>query len=358
MLIPRTYVCVLGAGQFGTAVAIHLAKKGYDTTLWGRNENTLAKWQKDWCAKNIFPNINFPKNLKITSNFDNATSNINIIVVGVPTQHIREILRLIKKSNIISKHAPAHPFMLAPKLLVCVNKGIEIKTGQLTDEIILEELGENWPFCVISGPSFAYELVSELPMALVCAGKDAQNTIRCQNILASSYLRVYRTIDLIGVELGGAIKNVMAIAVGICDGLMLGQSARASLISRALAEMMRIAKAYGANPITISGLSGLGDLVLCATSTQSRNYRLGTLIAKGMPPGPFFMNPQFLAEGAYTAKAILPKIKKFAIEAPIIEEVYNVLWKNTPPTDAIAKLLGRSLKPEDPFLASNTNNAL
>ena len=327
---------VFGAGRFGVALACHLAKNGVPTRLWGRDTNRLQAWERQGGPLDLFPGIRFPSSLSLVHD-PKSVFEADMLVLAVPTQALRACLTDLFQAK--------RPNANSGPVFVLLSKGLEDQSAKLPHEILLAALGVS-RFAVLSGPTFAEELIQGLPMAMVPASQDLTVAESIQKVLSSGRLRVYTSEDVLGVELGGALKNIYAIAAGISDGLRLGHSARASLVSRAMAEMMRTARALGAQSATLAGLSGLGDLLLSTTSPKSRNHRFGVLIANGLSPSQFFAQPHFLAEGAFSVKAFLRRIDGLHVEAPIVTEVYRVLFEGTNPKDALERLLERSLKPE------------
>lgn len=329
------WVWVVGSGHFGVALAFHLARKGIRTRLYGRDSNRIQAWHREGEAADLFPNAKFPSFLELAQDLKDLEK-ADIIVPAIPTQALEGALK-----GILTRWKA----LKDPPVFVLVSKGLENETSRLPHEILQSVLPDG-RFGVLFGPTFAEELIQGLPMAMVAASQDMGVAELIQKTFASGRLRVYTSDDVIGVELGGAIKNIFAIAAGISDGLELGHSARASLVSREMAEMMRIAQALGAKPMTLAGLSGLGDLLLSTTSPKSRNHRLGVLLANGLDPAEFLKKPTFLAEGALSVKALIHRLHGLSLETPVLLEVYRVLFEGTRPEEALERLLVRSLKPE------------
>jgi glycerol-3-phosphate dehydrogenase (NAD(P)+) len=329
------WVWVIGSGRFGVALAFHLARKGIRTRLYGRDSKRIQAWQREGGPGDLFPDARFPSFLELTHDLKDLEK-ADILVPAIPTQALKAGLQALLPKLKDLKDGP---------VFVLVSKGLENETARLPHEILQSILPDR-RFCVLLGPTFAEELIQGLPMAMVAASQDIKRAELIQKTFASGRLRVYTSDDVLGVELGGTIKNIFAIAAGISDGLELGHSARASLVSRAMAEMMRIAKALGGKPMTLAGLSGLGDLLLSTTSPKSRNYRLGVLLANGLDPTEFFRSPTFLAEGALSVKAMIHRLHGLSVETPILLEVSRVLFEGTRPDEALERLLVRSLKPE------------
>jgi glycerol-3-phosphate dehydrogenase (NAD(P)+) len=279
----------------------------------------------------------FPPLLEISDDFNSTLSDIDLIVCAVPTSGFRQTLKSI---NEINQSAP----------VIWANKGLEQGSAKLPHEIALEELGDpkktNRHWGVVSGPSFAAELVRSLPTALTLASTSKDTTMLAANIFHHHNLRVYTSEDVVGASVGGALKNVIAIASGISDGMGFGNNARAALITRGLAEISRFGSYLGANQDTFSGLAGSGDLVLTCTGEYSRNREVGIQLAKGQPLEAILKNLGHVAEGVFTATEVIRRINNIEIEMPITSEVNNVIQLGKSPEDAVLDLLGRSIKPE------------
>ena len=329
-------VCVLGAGAWGTALAIHLSKL-HPTKLWARNSGHVSGMKKAQSNPLYLGDFKFPPLLEISNDFDAVLSDVDLIVCAVPTSGFRQTLKLINKIN---QSAP----------VIWANKGLEQGSAKLPHEIAFEELGDpketNRHWGVVSGPTFAAELVRSLPTALTLASTSQETTIIATNIFHHHNLRVYKSQDVVGASVGGALKNVIAIASGISDGMGFGNNARAALITRGLAEISRFGSYLGANQDTFSGLAGSGDLVLTCTGEYSRNREVGIQLAKGQPLKAILKNLGHVAEGVYTATEVIRRIDKTEIEMPITYEVNNVIRLGKSPKAAVFDLLGRSIKSE------------
>ena len=327
---------VLGAGAWGTALAIHLSKL-YPTKLWARNSRHVSGMQKAQSNPLYLGDFKFPPLLEISDDFNSTLSDIDLIVCAVPTSGFRQTLKSI---NEINQSAP----------VIWANKGLEQGSAKLPHEIALEELGDpkktNRHWGVVSGPSFAAELVRSLPTALTLASTSKDTTMLAANIFHHHNLRVYTSEDVVGASVGGALKNVIAIASGISDGMGFGNNARAALITRGLAEISRFGSHLGANQDTFSGLAGSGDLVLTCTGEYSRNREVGIQLAKGQPLKNILKNLGHVAEGVFTATEVIRRIDNTEIEMPITSEVNNVIQLGKSPKEAVLDLLGRSIKPE------------
>lgn len=327
-----SYIAVIGAGSWGTTLSCLLAEKGYDVSLWAFEKDLVDEVNRTGINSMYLPDITLPPGLKVTSNIEDATKQARYILNVVPTQFVRSVFT--EAVSYISKDA----------VIISASKGIEQRT-LLTVSSILKEISSR-QVAVLSGPSFAQEVIKRFPTAVTLATEDPSTGLLLQEIFNTSYFRVYTHTDILGVELGGALKNVIAIASGSSDGLGLGYNARAALITRGLAEIMRLGRAMGADQRTFSGLSGLGDLVLTCTGPLSRNYSVGVSLGKGMKLNDILSATKSVAEGVATALSAFELSQKHSVEMPIVEQVYKVLYKDKEPATAVRILMDRSLKSE------------
>ncbi|EBA17049.1 glycerol-3-phosphate dehydrogenase (NAD(P)+) [Roseobacter sp. SK209-2-6] len=318
-------VAVLGAGAFGTALAISIAKSS-PVTLWARDPEHAQAMETSRENSKRLPGVTLPDDLKIASEITAAT-HPEVLLLAVPMQRLRGFLKENQK-------------LMQGKILVACCKGIELETGLGPIEVLRQSVPDALP-SLLTGPSFAADIARGLPTALTLACSDAERGKNLQRDLTTANLRLYRTQDTIGAELGGALKNVMAIACGAVIGAGLGDSARAALMTRGYAEMQRMAVACGAMPETLAGLSGFGDLALTCTSELSRNYLLGLSIGRGAA-----FDPTITVEGAATARATAAKAKTMGLEMPITETVVGLLDGDLTIEAAGAQLLARPLKEE------------
>jgi len=329
-------ISVLGAGAWGTALAIHLSKLN-PTKLWARNSGHVSGMKKAQSNPLYLGDFKFPPLLEICDDLSVTLTDIDLIVCAVPTSGFRQILKSINEIN-------------QSATVIWANKGLEQGSAKLPHEIALEELGDpkktNRHWGLVSGPSFAAELVRSLPTALTLASTNKETTALAAKSFHHHNLRVYTSQDVIGASVGGALKNVIAIASGISDGMGFGNNARAALITRGLAEISRFGSHLGANQETFSGLAGSGDLVLTCTGEYSRNREVGIQLAKGESLVSILKNLGHVAEGVYTATEVMRRIDNTDIEMPITSEVNNVIQLGKSPKDAVLDLLGRSIKPE------------
>jgi glycerol-3-phosphate dehydrogenase (NAD(P)+) len=327
-----SYITVVGAGSWGTTLACLLSTKGFDITLWVY-EKKLADEMAETRRNNTYlPDVTLPDNVRITNSFHDALKKTRYIVNAIPAQYTRAVF------------TDALPHIADEAIIVSVSKGIERGT-LMTVSSILKDIS-HLPVAVLSGPSFAKEVIKKLPTAVTLATEDKNTGLLLQEIFNVDHFRVYTHDDMIGVELGGALKNVMAIAAGISDSLGLGNNARASLITRGLAEMTRLGLAMGAKERTFSGLSGIGDLVLTCTSPLSRNYTVGTKLGEGLKLKDILSSMKSVAEGVPTAESAYALSQKYDIEMPIIGQIYKVLYEDKDPVLAVKDLMERSLKSE------------
>ncbi len=327
-----SYISVIGAGSWGTTLANLLAEKDYDVTLWAFEKNIVQEISQSCMNSTYLPGITLSQNIKVTNNLKDAIKKARYILNVVPTQFTRSVFKGVAGS------------IPTDAVIINASKGIEQGT-LLTVSSILKEITER-PVAVLSGPSFAKEVIKKHPTAVTLATDNPNIGIHLQKIFNTSYFRVYTHSDIIGVELGGALKNVIAIASGISDGLGLGYNARAALITRGLAEIIRLGKAMGADPRTFSGLSGLGDLVLTCTGSLSRNYTVGINLGKGMTLRDILSSTKSVAEGVATALSAFELSRKYNAEMPIVDQVYQVIYKDKSPAEAVRLLMNRALKSE------------
>jgi len=313
---------ILGGGRWGTALGLHLSKKGFEITFFDRNSAVVESLRK---GKDAYWGIEFAKNPRATNVLDEAIEFSDLIVIALPVQVIRGVL---EKSN------------LRGKVVVSASKGLEVGTSKRVSQMV-QELCQDCKTLVLSGPSFAEEVAKGLPCAIVLAGEDLEILREIREIFHSDTFRVYLSEDIIGVELGGALKNVIAIACGVSDGLGFGDNARASLITRGLAEIVRIGSSLGSKRETFYGLSGLGDLVLTSTSSKSRNRTFGFLLGQGLGVEEAEAHIGQVVEGKETVKAVKKLTEELNIYAPISWAVYQVVVEKIPPEQVARHLLLR-----------------
>lgn len=330
----KVAVTVLGAGSFGTALAIQLARRGAPTLLWGRDAAKMQAMQEARENQQYLPACPFPAKLTATADLHAAVRDAEDLLISTPSHALRETLMAIR------------PLLRPGQGIACACKGLEPGSGRLVHEVIEDAIGTAYPFAVISGPTFAKELGIGLPTAVTVASGNAAFAGKIAQCLHGDGFRAYTADDLIGVEIGGAAKNVMAIAVGIADGLNLGANTRAGVITRGLSEIMRLGEALGARPETLMGLSGMGDLVLTCTDNQSRNRRMGLLLAQGKSVADAIKEIQQVVEGVKAAPEVLRLAKRLGVEMPITEAVSRVIAAEITPVQAVMALATRPRKAE------------
>ncbi len=336
MMTKFDHVAVLGAGAFGVALSRLVAKKAQSVSLWGRDETVCRRINETRHHPTRLPHVTLAHNITALSDPVIAVRDADCVIFAVPMAALRTTLELTK------------PVMKPDAVVVSTAKGIEEDTLLLPCQVITNVLPTSRAHraCYLSGPSFAVELAMDLPTALTLASLDQHAATLVQNGLSSTNCRIYRTDDVVGVSVGGALKNVIAIAAGACTALGLGRNALAALITRGLAEMARLTHAVNGKAATLSGLSGAGDLILSCTDDMSRNHRLGTLLADGWGLTEALTQIGSVVEGAKTAKAVPELVRRHSIEMPISQAVYEVLYQGVSAKTAISSLLMRSLKDE------------
>ena len=325
---------VLGAGSWGTALAVHLARTGHDVRLWARDASLAAHMAEARTNDTYLPGIVLPPALQPTHVLEAALAEAEFIVMAVPSHGLRLVARA------------ASPFLPAGGTLVSATKGLEQDSMLRMSEVLHDECPDASAIVVLSGPSFAIELARELPTALVAAGDSSAAVEMIQAHFRSPALRLYGSSDVVGVEIGGALKNIIAIAAGVVEGLGLGHNALAALITRGLAEISRLAVGLGAQRDTLAGLAGLGDLVLTCTGDLSRNRQLGMALARGESLADVLARTRMVAEGVRTTRAALALGARHGIEMPIAQGMADVLAGRTDPQTAIRHLMGRKQKLE------------
>jgi len=325
-------MAVIGAGSWGTTLAGLLAEKEYDVSLWAFEKEIVETVRNTGMNSVYLPDVQLPANLKITDDIEEAVKNSRYILNVVPTQFTRAVFK------------DAVSYIPENAVIISAAKGIEQGTLLTVSSILKQMTGHQ--IAVLSGPSFAKEVSRKLPTAVTLAAEKPDTGLILQEIFNTHYFRVYTHNDILGVELGGALKNVIAIASGISDGLGLGHDARAALITRGLAEIVRLGQSLGADERTFFGLSGIGDLVLTCTGPLSRNYSVGMSLGQGMKLKEILTATKSVAEGVATALSAYELSLKQGVEMPIVEQIYEVIYKEKSPAAAVTMLMNRTLKSE------------
>ena len=331
-----TRVAVIGAGSWGTTLANLLSKKGHDVVLWSFEKDVADAIGARHVNPVYLPDIQLSPTLRATSSLADAVAGATVLVSVSPAQHVRKIL-----SGIVADLPPE-------TLVVSASKGIETSTldtmAEVMDDILPAPVAKRASF--LSGPSFALEVAQEHPTAVTVASRSHDAAVETQQLFQTDYFRVYTNADVRGVELGGALKNVIALAAGMVDGLGFGHNTRAALITRGLAEMQRLGTALGASPLTFAGLAGMGDLILTCTGGLSRNRQVGIRLGKGEKLSAILADMKMVAEGVETSRAAHDLSLREGIEMPIVSEVYRVLFEDKPAIDAVRSLMVREPRPE------------
>lgn len=324
---------ILGGGSFGTALAILLAKKGISVNLWVRNSEKAELMKSARENVDYLAGVVIPDDVIITSNLEEAASNSDILVLAVPTNSVRNLCAALNNKIIDSQ------------IFVNVAKGIEVESLKRISEVVGEYFPKN-NFVALSGPTHAEEVSRDMPTTIVAACEDENIAEKIQDIFMTPKFRVYTNTDLIGVELGGALKNVIALGAGIANGLGYGDNSLAALMNRGITEIARLGEKMGANRMTFTGLSGIGDLIVTCTSKHSRNRSAGVKIGEGMSLDEAVESIGMVVEGVKTAKSVHELMKNYEVEMPICEKIYEVLYENLDPKHAVIRLMMRDKKDE------------
>ena len=332
-MAEQSTVALFGAGSWGTALAMQLARNGTRVNLWGHEPKHIENLIRDGENRAFLPGIKFDDNIHPVASLEACLERADTVLIAIPSKAFREFIQQLSK-------------LITPSVSVFwASKGFEIETGKLLHELIIEELPDH-SYGVVSGPTFASEVARGLPAAITCAGNNRADTAFFAELLHGNRFRCYTSEDVIGVELGGALKNILAIAVGIADGLGFGANTRAALMTRGLSEVMRLGQRLGAQQETLMGLAGLGDLILTCTDDQSRNRRFGLAIGQGKTIEEAETDVGQTVEGLRAARAIFLLSQELSLELPIMEQVYRVLYEAVRPVDAVRNLENRPQRPE------------
>lgn len=332
-------IAVIGAGSWGTALAKLLGDKGKKVWLWSHRQGQAEELERTRENKRYLPGCKLPDSVRVTADIGRAVSGHSLIVMVVPSHVYREVFTSLV------------PYLDNNGTLVSATKGIENDTLKTMTAVMADSLPatSRHRLGVLSGPSFAKEVAEQLPTAVTVAAKDIETAQALQEAFSTELFRVYTSTDVIGLELGGPLKNIVAIAAGICDGLGYGTNTRAGLITRGLAEITRMGVKMGANPLTFSGLAGLGDLVLTCTGNLSRNRQVGLLLGQGKKLEDIIASMDMVAEGVKTARSAWRLAQNRGVDMPILEQIYQVLYENKPCREAVNALLSRDLREELEF---------
>ena len=330
-------VGVVGAGGWGTALALVLEKNGHQVTLWSSREAKAEELRSLRENTDKLPGVKIPEAIEITADIEKAVKDKELVVLGVPSLYIR------------STAAKMAPYVSEGQIVVNVSKGIEESTLYTMTEVIADELPMA-DVAVLSGPSHAEEVSRHIPTTVVAGAKTRKTAERIQEVFMNNAFRVYTSPDMLGIEVGGALKNVIALAAGVTDGLGFGDNTKAALITRGIAEMSRLGVAMGGYQETFSGLAGMGDLIVTCASVHSRNRKAGYLIGKGYQMQEAMDEVKMVVEGVHSAKAALKLAEKYYVRLPIIEQVNEVLFHGKPAIDAVKDLMVRDGKTENPLL--------
>ncbi|MDG4475507.1 NAD(P)H-dependent glycerol-3-phosphate dehydrogenase [Thiovibrio frasassiensis] len=338
-MTPPENIAVIGAGSWGTALAKLLGDKGFSVDLWAHRPDHVAGLLRDRENTAYLPGFPLPATVHPTADLPQAVSGKAVVVMVVPSHVYREVFTLLA------------PHLSSNAAIISATKGVENETLLTMNQVMVEVLGKENPgfkgqLGVLAGPSFAKEVAAGIPTAVTVAAPTMEGAKFFQDIFHTERFRVYAGTDVIGMELGGALKNIVAIAAGICDGLGYGTNTRAALITRGLAEITRLGVAMGANPLTFSGLAGMGDLVLTCTGDLSRNRQVGLKLGQGKTLQQILAEMKMVAEGIKTTRSAMALAKKIGVEMPILEQVYAMIYEDKPCGEAVQSLLSRDQKEE------------
>lgn len=326
-------IAVIGAGSWGTALSIVLNSNGHRVDLWMRSKEQLEQIKNTGKNQRYLKDVEIPSTIKLSNDLEATLQDKDIILLSVPTQSIRDVINKIK------------PHLSKEQVLINVAKGLELQSKFRVSEIVAQEVGDQ-PFVVLSGPSHAEEASRGMPTTVVSTSKEKRWAEYIQDVFSNEYFRVYTNPDIIGVELGGSLKNVIAFGAGISDGLGYGDNAKAALMTRGIREIARLGEAMGAEISTFSGLSGIGDLIVTCTSMHSRNRRAGILIGQGKSFEDTLEEVGMVVEGIKTTESAYELSKLYNIEMPITEQIYQVIYNGVDPKEAVIRLMSRRKKNE------------
>jgi glycerol-3-phosphate dehydrogenase (NAD(P)+) len=329
-------ICVIGTTSWGTTLAILLSRRGNEVKLWARSEEEAARLREKGPDRHVMGNVSFPPSLSVTSSIKEAMSLSGAVILAVPSQSMRRNIQTVK------------PYLKTYKLIISAAKGLEIGSNKRMSQVIADEIDPVYHknICVISGPNLFREILSELPAAAVVAAREEATAQKAQKLFNGPNFAIYTNHDMVGVELGGALKNIIALGAGMVDGMGYGDNAKAAFITRGLTEMAAFSVALGASPMTLSGLSGLGDLIATCASSLSRNHYVGVELTRGRPLAEIQKSMVGVAEGVTTAAAVWDQAMKLNLEMPITEKMYQILYQDAPVGEVIPEILGTSCRHE------------
>ncbi len=329
-------VGVVGTTSWGTTLALITARQGHNVTLWARTPEEAKQLQHDRENKRLLPGFPFPTTLRVTASEDDAFGHAQLVILAVPSKSVRANVRRVRDA------------LPHDALVVSATKGLEVSTGLRISQVLKEELPKPLlsRVCVLSGPNLSTEVARGLPASTVVASVDTQVALAAQEALMTPLFRVYTSADVIGVELAGALKNIIALGAGIGDGLGYGNNSKAAFITRGLTEITRLGVSAGASPLTFAGLAGMGDLIATAASPLSRNRFVGEQLAKGRPLQEILASMQNVAEGVDTTAAAVKMAQELGVEMPITQAAYRILFEGLDPRQAVVELMGRAPQPE------------
>ena len=331
-----TNIAIIGTTTWGITLAILLAKKGYEVRLWARTEREATELKNNGPSQEQFPGISFPPQVVVTNQITDTMADVKAVILVVPSQTMRQNVELI--ASHLSKST----------LIISASKGLEMGSGKRMSEVIANEINERFHenICVLSGPNLAREIIHDLPAASVAAARDKNVAQKVQKLLSTANFRVFTNTDVTGVELGGSLKNIIAVGAGMVDGLGYGDNAKAAFITRGLTEITALGVAMGANPLTFSGLTGLGDVITTCASPLSRNHYVGEQLGKGRPLAEILDSMDDVAEGVPTTLVARKIAQQLELEMPITEKIYQVLYEGVEPSQIAIGLLGGASKHE------------
>ena len=334
MRSQTSHTAVLGAGSWGTALAIQIARAGHGVCLWGRDPKQMAAMASQRENARFLPGASYPENLIIEARLEAAVEAASVVLICVPSHAFPGLLHQVAAC------------MRPETRIAWATKGFEPGSGRLLHQVVEDGIGAHSPGAVVTGPSFAREVADDVPTAVTVASRDLDFAARVAGLLHYGNFRTYTTDDIVGAELGGAVKNVLAVGTGIVDGMGLGANTRAALITRGLAEMMRLSQALGGRPETLMGLSGVGDLVLTCTADLSRNRRFGLALGAGISKQQALADIGQVVEGVNTAEEVCRLARKYHIELPISEQVHQIIQGRITPEQGVRNLLAREPRTE------------